>query len=196
MSYWDGTRWVQEQAAPSAPRPSRAASWAGTAVMVVGLAAVIAPLQLIAGASHKADPGVAVVCSPAPCTVGGSMTVTGWGYAPSAGGQQVILWVGYPNDYCGVDACHGVYANPWVASDGTFSVTFTNALTGASYTANISGPSHIDFVRGTNTQEGRIGGPVGSLPRLNVFAGRVDFVSGVMRGRLIADVCALLAPPA
>lgn len=79
---------------------------------------------------------------------------------------------------------------------GRLVVTFTNALTGASYTANISGPSHIDFVRGTNSQEGRIGGPVGSLPGLNVFAGRVDLVSGVMRGRLIADVCALLAPPA
>ena len=78
---------------------------------------------------------------------------------------------------------------------GRLVAPFTNALTGASYTANISGPSHIDFVRGTNTQEGR--NPVarsGSLPGLNVFAGRVDFVSGVMRGRLIADVCALLAP--
>jgi len=36
---------------------------------------------------------------------------------------------------------------------GRLVVTLTNALTGASYTANISGPSHIDFVRGTNTQE-------------------------------------------
>jgi len=79
---------------------------------------------------------------------------------------------------------------------GRLVATFTNAQTGASYTANISGPSHIDFVRGRDTQEGRIGGPVGSLPGLNIFAGRVDHVSGVMRGRLIADVCALLAPPA
>jgi hypothetical protein len=78
---------------------------------------------------------------------------------------------------------------------GRLVVTFTNALTGASYTANISGPSHIDFLRGTNTQVGRIGGPVGSLPGLNVFAGRVDFANGTMHGRLIADVCALLAPP-
>jgi len=128
MSTWDGTRWVAEKTAPLAPRPSRAANWAATAVMVFGLAAVIAPLQLIAAASHKSDPGVAVACSPAPCTVGGSMTVTGWGFAPSAGGQQVILWVGYPNDYCGADACHGFYSDPWVASDGTFSVTFSSAL--------------------------------------------------------------------
>jgi hypothetical protein len=128
MSTWDGNRWVAEQPVPPAPRPSRAANWAATAVMVIGLAAVIAPLQFIAAASPKHDQGVAVACDPAPCAVAGSLTVTGWGYAPSAGGQQVFLWVGYPNDYCGVDACHGFYANPWVASDGTFSVTFTNAL--------------------------------------------------------------------
>lgn len=77
---------------------------------------------------------------------------------------------------------------------GRLVAKFTNPLTGASYTANISGPSHIDFVRGTSSQEGLIGGPVGSLPGLNVFAGRVDFASGEMHGHLIADVCALLAP--
>lgn len=127
MSYWDGTRWVADKTAPAA-KPSRLHDWAATAVMVIGLAAIIAPLQLIAASSHHRDPGVAVACDPAPCAVGGSITVTGWGYAPSEGGQQVILWVGYPNDYCGADACHGFYANPWVTSDGTFSVTFTTAL--------------------------------------------------------------------
>ena len=78
---------------------------------------------------------------------------------------------------------------------GHLVANFTNPETGASYAANISGPSHIDFVGGTSTQEGRIGGPVGFLPGLNVFAGRVDLVTGAMHGRLIADVCALLAPP-
>jgi hypothetical protein len=75
---------------------------------------------------------------------------------------------------------------------GRLVATFTNASTGESYTANISGPTHIDFVRGSS-QEGLIGGPVGSLPGLNVFAGRVDGASGEMHGHLIADVCALLA---
>ena len=77
---------------------------------------------------------------------------------------------------------------------GRLVANFTNPLTGVSYIANISGPAHIDFVQETSTQEGRIGGPVGFLPGLNVFAGRVDLVSGAMHGRLIADVCALLAP--
>jgi hypothetical protein len=128
MSFWNGSRWVEEETAHPTPRPSRAANWGATAVMVIGLAVMIAPLQLIAAASHKRDQGVAVSCDPAPCTVGGSMTVTGWGYAPSEGGQQVILWVGYANDYCGADACHGFYSNPWVQADGTFTITFTNAL--------------------------------------------------------------------
>jgi hypothetical protein len=77
---------------------------------------------------------------------------------------------------------------------GHLVVMFTNALTGGSFTANISGPSHIDLVRGTNTQEGLVGGPVGSLPGLNVFAGQVDLSTGALRGHLLADVCALLAP--
>lgn len=77
---------------------------------------------------------------------------------------------------------------------GRLVVTFTRATTGESFTANISGPSHIDLVRGTNTQEGLIGGPVGSLPGLSLFAGRVDLSTGDLRGHLLADVCALLAP--
>jgi len=125
MTFWDGSHWVDETPTPT--KPSRLHNWAATGLMVLSLAAIAVPLQLVAAASHKHDPGVAVACDPAPCAVGGSITVTGWGYTPSSGGQQVILWVGYPNDYCGTDGCHGFYADPWVADDGTFSVTFSNA---------------------------------------------------------------------
>ena len=77
---------------------------------------------------------------------------------------------------------------------GNLVVTFTNTATGESLTANISGPSHINFVRGTSSSEGRTGGPVGSLPGLNVFAGRIDNVSGSMHGHLQTSVCEVLAP--
>jgi hypothetical protein len=77
---------------------------------------------------------------------------------------------------------------------GRLVATCTDPSTGQSFTANISGPSHIDLVRGTNTQEGLIGGPVGTLPGLNIAAGRVDLVTGQLRGNVLADVCALLAP--
>jgi hypothetical protein len=76
---------------------------------------------------------------------------------------------------------------------GRLVVTFTNPDSGESVTANISGPSHIDFVRGTNTQEGLIGGPVGTLPGLSLVAGHLDLLSGDLRGHVFADVCALLA---
>lgn len=76
---------------------------------------------------------------------------------------------------------------------GRLVVTFMNAATGETFTTNISGPSHIDLVRGTNTQEGRIGGPVAGLPGLNIFAGRADLSTGELRGHLLADVCAVLA---
>ena len=57
-----------------------------------------------------------------------SLTVNGKNFTPSSGGQMVILWVGYPDDYCGPDACHGFYAYPTVADDGTFSATYDNVL--------------------------------------------------------------------
>jgi hypothetical protein len=129
MSYWDGSRWIPETVSTPAPRPRRLNDWAATAVMIVGLVALIAPLQLIAAASHrKADPGLTASCGASVCTVGGSLTVSGSGFTPSAGGQQVILWVGYADDYCVGTTCHGFYVDPWVASDGTFSATFSGVL--------------------------------------------------------------------
>jgi hypothetical protein len=70
------------------------------------------------------------------------MTVTGWGFAPSAGGQQVILWVGYPDDYCVGEECHGFYADPWVNADGTFRVSFASALEQAG-TGNVSATAYL-----------------------------------------------------
>ena len=77
---------------------------------------------------------------------------------------------------------------------GNLVVTLTNTATGKSLTVNISGPQHISLVRGTNTQEGRIGGPVDGLPGLNVLSGRVDNVNGTLRGHLEESVCDVLAP--
>jgi hypothetical protein len=77
---------------------------------------------------------------------------------------------------------------------GNLVVTFTNTATGQSLTSNISGPFHINLVRGTDTTEGRIGGPVDGLPGLNLFAGRIDNVSGDMVGHLEGSVCEMLAP--
>jgi hypothetical protein len=77
---------------------------------------------------------------------------------------------------------------------GNLVVTFTNTATGNSLTSNISGPFHTSFVRETSTSEGRIGGPVDGLPGLNLFAGRIDYMSGRMVGHLEGSVCEMLAP--
>jgi hypothetical protein len=77
---------------------------------------------------------------------------------------------------------------------GNLVVTLTNTAIGKSLTVNISGPQHISLVRGTNTQEGRIGWPVDGLPGLNVLSGRVDNVNGTLRGHLEESVCDVLAP--
>ena len=77
---------------------------------------------------------------------------------------------------------------------GNLVVTFTNTATDQSLTSNISGPFHMNLVRGTNTSEGRIGGPVDDLPGLNLFSGRIDYESGRMVGHLEGSVCEMLAP--
>jgi hypothetical protein len=44
MSYWDGTRWAEEEGSATLPTSPRRANWAATLVMVLGLAALIIPL--------------------------------------------------------------------------------------------------------------------------------------------------------
>jgi hypothetical protein len=126
MSYWDGSRWTDESTRAKTTG-ARRANWAATAVMAIGALALLLPLTAASAASPKNAPTVATGCG-APCLVGSSLTVTGAGFTPSSLGQQVILWVEYPNDYCGALGCHGFYFNPWVNADGTFSTTLDNAL--------------------------------------------------------------------
>jgi hypothetical protein len=128
MSYWNGSRWLESEVEvrPVASKPARG-SWAKTIVMIVSLAALLIPLTIASASSHKGSPTLSVGCGSS-CVVGGSLTVRGSGFTPSAGGQQVMLWVEYPNDYCGDAGCHGFYYNPTVADDGTFTKTFDNAV--------------------------------------------------------------------
>jgi hypothetical protein len=89
MSFWNGTHWVEETPAPPAPRPSRAANWAATAAMTIGLAAILAPLQLIAAASHHSNNSGCAV-STASADVGEVYVVSAWGIPT---GTAVNLWV-------------------------------------------------------------------------------------------------------
>ena len=128
MSYWNGTQWSDSDTAPGATvTRSRRANWAATAVMIIGAAALLLPFGATFAGGHKAPPSLSVGCATS-CVVGGSLVVRGSGFTPSAGGQQVMLWVEYPNDYCVGTTCHGFYYNPSIGDDGTFSHTFDNAI--------------------------------------------------------------------
>ena len=126
MSFWDGSRWVDAGPIARSNR-SRRADWAATALMMIAIVALLLPMGSTFAANRKAAPALAVGCATA-CSVGGSLTVRGSGFTPSSGGQQVTLWVEYPDDYCVGSTCHGFYYNPWVNADGTFSHTFDNAV--------------------------------------------------------------------
>jgi hypothetical protein len=125
MSYWNGAEWVGESAVASRPTTSNRAKWPATIVMIVGLLLILVPMQLASAAPSKSGPSLWTSCGTA-CRAGASLTVRGSGFIPSAGGQQVFLWIQYPGDYCGDAGCHGFYYDPSVAADGSFSLTFDN----------------------------------------------------------------------
>lgn len=126
MSFWDGSRWVDADASPKSVS-SRRANWAATAVMLIGVVALMLPFGATFAANRKSAPSLYAGCATS-CAVGGSLTVRGSGFTPSSGGQQVILWVEYPNDYCVGSTCLGFYYQPWVNDDGSFSHSFDNAI--------------------------------------------------------------------
>jgi hypothetical protein len=101
----------------------------------LGAAVVLAAALALMGAPTMAASSKPALTVSASGGVGGTLTVSGVNFEPSSGGQMVILWIGYPDDYCAPQpadpsepwACHGFYSDPIVADDGTFSVDFTNA---------------------------------------------------------------------
>jgi hypothetical protein len=133
MSYWNGTAWAEPTAqTSSARRDSRAANWAATAMMLLVVALLIVPFTTTFAASRKSSPSLSVGCgsgclAASTLSVGSTLMVHGVGFTPSSGGQHVILWVGYPDGYCSGSVCNGFYVDPWVASDGTFNMSFDNA---------------------------------------------------------------------
>lgn len=89
-------------------------------LLAVLVAALLIPSVAIAVPPHE-RPDLSVTVS------GTTFTVEGENFTPSSGGQHVILWVGYPDDYCDYPGpCHGFYAYPHVADDGTFIATYAD----------------------------------------------------------------------
>ncbi|SRR6266566_4469548 len=126
MSFWDGTRWVAADPATE-PTSSRLARWAATAVMVIGLVALMLPLGAIASATNKSDPGCRV--SPAAVGVNEGYTVSAWGLPTRT---VFNLWV----------TENGVTTGSPLggALDGTFTLTKSSSVAGTT-TYAFSGPT-------------------------------------------------------
>jgi hypothetical protein len=110
-----------------APRGGNRAKLGLLAALAVAAILIIPATTLAAKGGGASSPSLAVAAVVSRSTSGGgSLRVSGSHFTPSAGGQQVLLWVGYPNDYCSADftVCHGFYAYPWVNADGTFSLAY------------------------------------------------------------------------
>lgn len=118
MSFWDGTRWVDDDLGP-APAGSRTGTWAATAVMILGLVALMIPFGATSAASrHRFDP---------PCTINPSPVSVNQTYVVSVTGlpidKAINLWV--------TDPTGGVTGSPiGGTSDGTFSLSRSSAFAG------------------------------------------------------------------
>jgi hypothetical protein len=75
---------------------------------------------------------------------------------------------------------------------GRLVATMTNPSNGVTVTIKISGPFHTFLATGVSYASGRVGGPVGFEPGLNDFSGRVNLVTGELRGHL-EPLCPVLA---
>ena len=75
---------------------------------------------------------------------------------------------------------------------GRLVATMTNPANGVTITIKISGPFHVFLSTGESYASGRVGGPVGFEPGLNDFSGRVNLVTGELRGHL-EPLCPILA---
>jgi hypothetical protein len=75
---------------------------------------------------------------------------------------------------------------------GRLVATMTNPANDVTVTINISGPFHAFLATGESYASGRVGGPVGFEPGLNDFSGRVNLVTGELRGHL-EPLCPVLA---
>jgi len=124
MSFWNGTHWVAEPR--TRPAPPREVTWLATAIMMIGLAAILVPLGLV-GAARPADAGCAV--SPVTADVGETYVVSAWGLPTNS---AINIWV----TEGGVTTGRPLGGTP----DGTFNLNEYSSMPGVA-TYAFSGPT-------------------------------------------------------
>lgn len=134
MTYWDGTGWVEEPRSAPARPPSRLATWAATAVMIIGFGGIALPLQLTAAASHKATASACAV-NPASADVNERYIVSAWGLPT---GTAINLWVTHDGSTTGSPLGS--------TTDGTFNLNEISTTAGV-WTYTFSGPTKVKNTR-------------------------------------------------
>lgn len=129
MSFWNGSRWIEEKTAPPAPRPSRTANWAATMAMLIGLAVIVAPLGMMAAASHRPSTTSGCAVSPSSADVGENYVVSAWGLSTRT---AINLWV-TENGVTKGEPLGGT-------TDGTFALDRSSQVAGVT-TYTFSGPT-------------------------------------------------------
>jgi hypothetical protein len=128
MSFWNGTRWVEETTESPTAKPSRLADWAATGLMILALGAVAVPLQFAAAASHHATSSGCNV-SPSSADAGEIHIINAWGLSTRT---AINLWT----------TVGGVTAGEPLGGTtiGTFAISRSSQIAGVT-TYTFSGPT-------------------------------------------------------
>jgi hypothetical protein len=143
MTLWDGSHWVDETPASSPTKPSRLHNWAATLLMVLSLAAIAVPIQLVAAQS---GPTISVwwgTSTTPTATLSGDSHFTAGGcgfrandenyylvvHGPAPGTASLAYWV--DGFRVGGDGC-GSATPSWASSGvtGTFDVYVVRSASG------------------------------------------------------------------
>jgi hypothetical protein len=115
MTYWNGSRWLEDEPSAPRPRPTRAANWAATAAMLIGLAAIAAPIGLVA--ARHGGYGSTLSATPNTLHAGDSFTVSGCGYDTSLGNVIVSFTGGGWGSPLDADGCFSIPGIPALSGD-------------------------------------------------------------------------------
>jgi hypothetical protein len=125
MTFWDGSQWVADKSPVAQRRASRLSNWSATAVMIIGLAAIAAPVGFAAAAGHHRYSGV-LTATPNTLHAGDLFTVSGCNYDTSLGNVIIGFTGGAWGSPLDANGCFSVPAIPALSGDtlpvGTYDV--------------------------------------------------------------------------
>lgn len=176
--FWDGTQWVKEPGPAPAHPQSRLVTWAATAVMIIGFAGLVLPMQLAAARTSSSVwvvelSGGTTLSSPSALRFADPFTV---GYTSTAKEPWALAQC-YPNDTTTFSGTYG---------DGTIWAEWYSVYPG--------GPAPQDFILGESVSPLWTGGGADCTVTLAKLSGKYNGAQGYSNVTVLATTSFVVAP--